>query len=78
MDKSDFCVDQAIDELTLDTNNATATDSDIPANVLTFSLVSPPSGASINSASGLFNWRPVVAQANTTNTVQVQVTDYNP
>jgi hypothetical protein len=57
---------------------ATATDSDVPANTLTFSLVSPPGGASINSGSGLFNWRPAVSQANTTNTVQVQVTDFNP
>ncbi|HEY5297312.1 MAG TPA: putative Ig domain-containing protein [Verrucomicrobiae bacterium] len=54
---------------------ATATDSDIPANTLTFSLVSPPAGISLNSASGLFNWRPTVAQANTTNTVQIRVTD---
>jgi hypothetical protein len=57
---------------------ATASDADIPANTLTYSLVSPPSGATINSASGLFNWRPAVSQANTTNTVQVQVTDFNP
>ncbi len=57
---------------------ATATDADIPANTLTFSLVSPPAGATINSASGLFNWRLPVALANTTNTVQVQVTDFNP
>jgi hypothetical protein len=57
---------------------ATATDADIPTNTLTFSLVSPPGGATINSASGSFNWRPAVSQANTTNTVQVQVTDFNP
>jgi hypothetical protein len=54
---------------------ATATDSDIPTNILTFSLMIPPAGASINGSSGLFNWRPTVAQANTTNVVQVQVTD---
>ncbi|HEX7617929.1 MAG TPA: putative Ig domain-containing protein, partial [Verrucomicrobiae bacterium] len=57
---------------------ATATDADIPANTLTYSLVSPPTGATINSASGLFNWRLPLALANTTNTVQVQVTDFNP
>ena len=57
---------------------ATATDSDVPTNTLTFSLVSPPAGASINSGSGLFSWRPAVSLANTTNTVQVQVTDFNP
>ena len=57
---------------------ATATDSDIPTNTLTFSLIAPPTGASIDPGSGLFTWRPVLAQAGTTNTVRVQVTDYNP
>ena len=57
---------------------ATATDADIPTNTLTFNLIAPPSGASVDSSNGLFNWRPTVMQANTTNTVQVQVTDYNP
>ena len=53
---------------------ASATDND-STRTLTFSLVSPPSGASINGGSGLFNWRPTVSQADTTNTVQVSVTD---
>lgn len=57
---------------------ASATDTDIPTNSLTFTLISAPSGATINASSGLFNWRPAVAQADTTNAVQVQVTDYNP
>jgi hypothetical protein len=54
---------------------ATATDADLPANTLTFTLVSPPSGATINSSIGLFNWRPAAAEANTTNVVQVRVAD---
>ena len=54
---------------------ATATDSDLPTNTLAFTLVSPPAGATINNGSGQFNWRPTTAQAGTTNTVQVQVTD---
>lgn len=54
---------------------ATATDADVPTNILTFSLLSPPAGATINSGTGLFNWRPTIAQANTTNTVKVKVTD---
>ena len=53
---------------------ASATDND-STRTLTFSLVSPPSGASINGGSGLFNWRPTVSQADTTNTVQVSVAD---
>jgi hypothetical protein len=54
---------------------ATASDTDSPTNVLTFSLVSPPAGASIVGNTGSFSWRPTVSQANTTNTVQVRVTD---
>jgi hypothetical protein len=36
----------------------TATDPDLPANVLTYTLISPPSGASINPTSGAFTWTP--------------------
>jgi hypothetical protein len=57
---------------------ATATDCDGSANTLTFSLLNPPSGATIDGSTGLLNWRPPVAQANTTNVVQVQVMDDNP
>ena len=56
---------------------ATATDSDLPTNALTFSLLAPPAGASLGSSNGLFNWRPTLAQANSTNIIQVQVTDTN-
>lgn len=53
---------------------ATATDADLPTNTLSFSLLSPPTGATITS-SGLFNWRPGVALANTTNVLHVMVQD---
>jgi hypothetical protein len=53
---------------------ASATDND-PTRILTYSLVSPPGGATINGASGVFNWRVPASFANTTNTVQVNVTD---
>lgn len=54
----------------------TASDSDLPAQTLTFSpAASLPANASLNSASGVFSWRPHVSQANTTNLIQVQVTD---
>jgi hypothetical protein len=53
------------------TNTAT----DAETNALSFSLVSPPSGMSIDPNSGVVTWRaPVLAQA-TTNVVQVTVTD---
>jgi glucuronoarabinoxylan endo-1,4-beta-xylanase len=54
----------------------TANDSDLPAQTLTFSAANTfPTGASINSSNGVFKWRPLVSQANTTSTIQVQVTD---
>jgi hypothetical protein len=41
----------------------------------TFSLLSGPTGAAINATNGVFTWRPLVSQANTTNLVTVKVTD---
>src|SRR5439155_26085685 len=49
-------------ELSLVTFTATATDPDIPANGLSYSLLNPPAGASINAVSGLFTWKPTEAQ----------------
>jgi hypothetical protein len=56
----------------------TATDTDLPSNTLTFSLTSAPLGASIDSATGLFQWRPTLSQADTTNRIQLQVMDASP
>jgi hypothetical protein len=56
---------------------ATATDSDIPANPLTFALVSGPSGLTVAS-NGVINWTPTQAQALNTYTVTISVTDTNP
>jgi hypothetical protein len=53
---------------------ATASDPDIPANTLTFSLIGAPSGATINAASGLFAWIPTSAQIGS-HTFTVRVTD---
>jgi hypothetical protein len=55
--------------------SASATDPDLPANAVAFSLVNPPAGASIDANSGAFTWRPSVTLANTTNTVSVRVVD---
>jgi hypothetical protein len=52
-----------------------ATDNDVPAQTLTFSLLSPPSGASINSSNGVFTWRPTMVQSPSTNPISVKVTD---
>jgi len=54
----------------------TATDSDIPAQTLAYSLLAgAPTGAAINSSSGEFTWRPSVASGDTTNEITVVVTD---
>src|SRR5438045_37646 len=55
--------------------SASATDADIPANSLTFALVSAPTGMTINPASGAISWTPTEAQGPSTNTVSVSVTD---
>jgi hypothetical protein len=54
------------------TNSATDNDS---TRTLTFSLTGQPAGATVNSTNGVFNWRSTLSQANTTNTIQVIVTD---
>jgi VCBS repeat-containing protein len=53
---------------------ATATDPDIPANTLTFSLIGAPTSASINPSSGLFAWTPSSSQIGS-HTFKVRVTD---
>ena len=56
----------------------TAMDADLPAQALTFQLVSAPAGMTLDSANGRLTWRPLIAQAGTTNTVTVRVTDNGP
>ena len=56
------------------TFTALATDNDITRK-LTFGLSNAPSGATINPLSGLFNWRPPVTSAGSSNYIQVIVTD---
>ena len=67
--------DKTVDELTLLSFTATATDTDIPANTLTFSLVSAPSGAAIDPATGAFTWTPTEAQGPGEYTFTVKVCD---
>ena len=57
------------------TFTATATDADLPANTLAFSLdTGAPTGASINSGTGAFTWTPATGQVGG-NSVTVRVTD---
>lgn len=55
--------------------NAAATDSDLPAQTLTFSLDVAPAGAGIEPATGLYFWTPTAAQTPGTNAVTIRVTD---
>ena len=57
------------------TFTATATDPDLPAQDLTFSLSNAPAGASINATSGVFTWTPTEAQGPSNYVVTVRVTD---
>jgi hypothetical protein len=54
---------------------ASATDTDSPPQTLTFSLVSGPGDATLNTNSGAFSWRPTVTSANTTNAFTLTVAD---
>jgi len=57
----------------------TVTDTNQPAQSLTFSLLSAPANATLtplgNGTNAVFSWRPLVSQANTTNVITVKVTD---
>ncbi len=52
-----------------------ASDPDVPPQVLTYSLLTAPSGAVINTNSGVFAWRPAIAQSPSTQSVAVVVSD---
>src|SRR2546426_5369960 len=54
--------DQRVSELSTLTVTNTASDADLPANTLTFSLVSAPSGVTLHPSSGVLTWTPTEAQ----------------
>ncbi len=65
-----------IDQVLLSVTN-TATDTDIPANPLTYSLLSAPDGAAIDT-NGVITWTPSAAQVPSSNYFVTVVTDTNP
>ncbi len=65
--------DATIPEMVLYTFTATATDVD--STNLTFSLINPPAGASINPTTGVFTWTPTEAQGPGVFTFTVKVCD---
>jgi RHS repeat-associated protein len=67
--------DVTLDELTALSVTATATDADQPANTLTYSLATAPTGITIDPATGAISWTPTEAQGPSVNTVTVTVSD---
>src|SRR5205814_5980546 len=65
--------DQTMAEQTTLNVSTSAIDADIPANTLTFALVSSPTGMTIDPASGAISWTPTEAQGPSTNAVSVSV-----
>ena len=53
----------------------TATDPNLPAQTLTFSLPIAPTNGTLNSSSGILNWRPLIAQAGSNYSFRVVVAD---
>src|SRR5262249_1910440 len=52
-----------------------ATDADVPANGLTYSVIAAPTNASIGANDGVFHWTPTRDQAPSTNAITLQVLD---
>jgi hypothetical protein len=54
---------------------ASATDTDQPPQTLTFALLAGATNATLNTTSGAFSFRPLVTQANSTNSFTLKVAD---
>jgi hypothetical protein len=66
--------DRTVDEGTLLSLGLEGSDADVPAQTLTYALVSGPEGLTV-SGTGAVAWTPTEAQGPSTNTVVVQVSD---
>ncbi len=67
---------KTVDEGSLLTFTATASDTDLPANTLVFSLGgTPPAGANIDPVTGVFTWTPTESQGPGINVLNINVTD---
>jgi hypothetical protein len=65
--------DRTVNEGSLLSFTINANDPD--GDALTFALINPPAGASINSSNGLFTWTPSETQGPGTNTLTARVSD---
>jgi Cellulase (glycosyl hydrolase family 5)/Fibronectin type III domain len=54
---------------------ASATDTDSPPQTLTFALLAGATNATLNTNSGAFSFRPLVTQANSTNSFTLKISD---
>jgi hypothetical protein len=54
---------------------AVATDTNVPAPTLTYSIQSGPTNATINPSTGAFSWRPLVSQGGATSSFVIKVSD---
>lgn len=52
-----------------------ATDPDVPPQTLSFLMIAGPTNAALDSATGIFNWRPLISQAGATYAITFVVTD---
>jgi VCBS repeat-containing protein len=67
--------DKSLDELTELTFTLSATDSDLPANTLTFSAANLPEGASLDPGTRTFTWTPTEGQGPGNYEITFQVSD---
>ena len=66
---------QTVNELSTLSLTATATDADVPANILTFRLDSAPIGAAIDPNTGILTWTPTEEQGPGVHPITVRVSD---
>jgi len=67
---------QTVDEGSLLTLVAVASDPDLPSNLFTFSLgPGAPTNATIDSATGVFAWTPTEAQGGGSHSISVRLAD---
>ena len=72
----EFIADRVVHAGSLIQFTNVAADADLPANVLWFSLQSgAPAGATVGAINGVFNWQTSEAEAETTNSITVEVAD---
>jgi hypothetical protein len=67
-------INRTLLELTALTVTNTAMDTDLPANILSYTLLNPPAGASVNT-NGVITWIPAEAQGPLTCVIAMVVTD---